>query len=101
MPPAPADRGQPALEVLTSGHQQALDVDVRETPEPESAQPVPVLGLSEQRLDPDLPFPHRLPIDLGRVVAADILKVISIEGAVDDAATVAGCALGLDWTRVA
>src|SRR5215210_4244270 len=37
MTPAPPGRHQEALEVLTSGHQQALDVDVRKTPEPEAA----------------------------------------------------------------
>src|SRR4051812_47426247 len=37
----------------------------------------------------------------GRVVAADFLQVISREGAVDDAAVVAGCALRFDEARVA
>src|SRR5215212_1210178 len=62
---------------------------------------MPDLGLREQRLDPHLPFPHRLPVDLGGVIAADLLQVVSIEGPMYDAAVVAGRALGLDGTRVA
>src|SRR5215210_1101112 len=62
---------------------------------------MPILGFSEQRLDPHLPFPHRLPIDLGGVVAADLLQVISIEGPVHDAAVAAGGAGSLDGARVA
>src|SRR4051812_4258217 len=100
MTPAPPGRHQEALEILTSGYQQALAVDLQETPEPEAAQPVPVLGFSKERLDPDLPFAHRLPVNLGGVVAADLLQVVSREGPVHDAALVAGRALGLDGARV-
>src|SRR4051794_28709763 len=60
-----------------------------------------VLGFSKERLDPDLPFAHRLPEDLGRAVAADLLPVVSIEGPVHDAAVVGGRALDLDGTGIA
>jgi hypothetical protein len=62
---------------------------------------VPLLGFGKERLDPDLPFPHRLPVYLSGMVAPDLLQVVRIEGAVDDAAVVAGRALGLDRARVA
>ena len=61
----------------------------------EAAQAVPVLGLGEERLDPDLPLAHRLLVGLGRVVAAHPVQVVRVEGAVDDAAVVAGGAVRL------
>src|SRR5215218_6210510 len=62
---------------------------------------MPLLGFGKEGLDPDLPFAHRLLVGLGQVVAADFVEVLGVEGAVDDAAVIAGGALGLHRTRVA
>src|SRR5262249_30012009 len=56
-PPAPA--AQQALEVLPLCDQLGLDFDLLRSPQLDAAQPVPVLRLGEQRLDPDLTLAHR------------------------------------------
>src|SRR5690348_10472035 len=62
---------------------------------------MPELGLGTQRLDPDLPFAHRLLRRLGGVIAAHLLKVVGVERAVHDAAVFTFGAFGLDWAGVA
>src|SRR5687767_2148641 len=62
---------------------------------------MPLLGFGKERLDPDLAFAHRFFVGLGQVVAAHFVEVVLIEGAVDNAAMVAGRALGLDGTGIA
>ena len=51
---------------------------------------MPELGFREERLDPHLPFAHRLLVGLGHVVVTHFVEVLLGEGAVDDAAVVAG-----------
>ena len=75
--------------------------DLPDPAQPEPAQAVPVLGLGEERLDPDLPFAHRLLVGLGGVVAAHPVQVVGVEGAVDDAAVVAVGASRLERAGVA
>jgi hypothetical protein len=62
---------------------------------------VPLLGFGKERLDPHLPFAHRLLIGLGEVVAAHFIEVVLVEGAVDHAPVVTGRALRFDRTDVA
>src|SRR5215217_7859681 len=68
--PAPAELAQQPLEVLAGGDQLGLDVDLLRPPQAKPPQPVPVLGLGEERFHPDFAFAHRLGEVLGRVVAA-------------------------------
>jgi hypothetical protein len=50
---APVGGGQPALEVLARRRQQALGVHLRQAAQADLPQAVPLLGLPEERLDPD------------------------------------------------
>src|SRR5581483_7790986 len=67
---SPARRHKPPLEVLPGGAELALDVHLLQPPEPEFPQLVPLLGLAEERLNPDLALAHRPLIGRSRVVAA-------------------------------
>ena len=51
---------------------------------------MPLFGLGEERLDPDLPFAHGFLVDRGQVVGAHLLDGIGVEGPVHDLAMVAG-----------
>src|SRR5215211_7159355 len=82
-----------ALEILAGSDELGLEVDLLRSPESEAAQPVPVLGLGEERLDPDLPFAHRLRVRLGLVVAAHPVQIGLVETAPDAPAARCGCAL--------
>src|SRR5919107_4121201 len=62
---------------------------------------MPHLRLGEQRLDPHLPFAHRLLVGLGWMVATNRVEVGLGEGAVDHAAMVAGRAFCFDEAGVA
>src|SRR3954463_16027652 len=62
---------------------------------------MPLLRFGKERLDPDLSFAHRLPVGLGRVVAAYPVEVASVEGAVHDPPVIAGRAGSFDGTGVA
>src|SRR3954468_20425128 len=62
---------------------------------------MPLLRFGKERLDPHLPFAHRLLVGLGGVVAADLVEILLVQGPVHDPAVVTGGALGLDGTGVA
>ncbi len=63
----PAGRGQPALEVLPGRDKQAFPSDLLQITESKLAQAVPLFGLREERLRPDVAVAHRFGI-AGRVV---------------------------------
>ena len=66
---APSPRRQEALQVLSRGDQQPVDVGVVQPPPPQPAQPLPGLALGKQGLDSDLSLAHRLLVGLGGLVA--------------------------------
>ena len=80
--PPPAGGDQPALEVLPGGAQERLGGHLREPADAEAPQAVPLLGLAEERLDPDRPLAHGSLIGLGRVVAPDPVEVGLVQRAV-------------------
>ena len=57
---APTLLGEVALQVLPSRNQHALDVHIVHPAESEATQPMPLLGLGEERFHPDPPFAHGL-----------------------------------------
>jgi hypothetical protein len=62
---------------------------------------MPFLGFGKEWLDPDLPLVDGLLVGLRDLVTPHFLQVVRVERAMDDAATVARGALGLDMARVA
>jgi hypothetical protein len=56
----PAPPAEEPLEVLTAGNKERLDVHFPEGAEAEAAESMPVLCLTEQRLDRHRALPHRL-----------------------------------------
>ena len=80
MTASPSGRGQVAPQVLAGRDQQPFDVHALQATEPEAPQAVPLLGLGEQRLDPNLPLAHRLPVRL-RLEDADGLGALVLEWA--------------------
>lgn len=98
---APAGRGQPALEVQAGRDEQPLDVDVEQAAQPEPAQAVPLLGLAEERLDPDPALAHR-PL-VGRRPGGDArpLHRLGVDGALDLATAAARSTLRLERAAVA
>src|SRR3954464_7476367 len=62
---------------------------------------MPALGVGKLGFHPDLPLAHRRLVGRGRVIAAHLLKVVGMEGAVDRAAVRAGSALRFDRAAVA
>src|SRR4051812_45854420 len=101
MTPSPPPCRQEPLQVLPRRDQQPLDVDVLQASPPEATQAMPELSLGKQRLHPDLALAHRFLVGLGGVITTDSFQVVGIEGAMDDAAAIACCAFGLEWTAVA
>ena len=59
-PPLPLEQ---ALEVLPGGGEERLRVDLGESSQAEAPQPVPLFGLAEERLHPDLPLAEGLLVD--------------------------------------
>src|ERR671915_468345 len=100
-PPAPAAAPEQALEVLPGGGQQGLAVHLRQPAQPEAPQPVPLLGLPEERLDPDGALARGLRVGLGGVVGAHAVKILLVEAPVDDAPEPAGGAGGFGRAGVA
>ena len=62
--------GEGAFDEQGNSISSASPLTFSRAPQAEAPQPVPVLGLGEERFDPDLPFAHRLGVGLGRVVGA-------------------------------
>src|SRR5215207_6407492 len=91
--PPPGSTTEQPLQVLPCGNEQGFAVHLLQPPQPESAQPMPVFRLGEERFHPDLPLADRFLVRLRRVVAADLLQIIDIERALYLAAVVAGRAL--------
>src|SRR4051794_1140454 len=60
---------------------------------------MPLFRLAEQRLDPDAPFAHRLPVGGGLVIAPDAVQVGLVEAAGEDPALRAISAARLDRAR--
>ncbi len=85
----PAGRAQPALEVLARRDEQPLHVHPLQPAQPELAQAVPLLGLGEERLRPDLALAHGVLVGRRRVVAAHALEGGGVDGAVDGPPAVA------------
>lgn len=79
VPPAPSAPTQQPFEVLCRSNPQRLAVDLRQTAQAEPAQPVPVLGLPEEGLDPHLPLPERLQVGRSALIAADLIPIGLIE----------------------
>jgi len=72
---APAPPTKQTFEVLPGRREQRLTGDPPQPPQPEAPQPVPVLGLPEQRLDPHLPLAQRPLIESGAPVGAHPVEV--------------------------
>ena len=63
------------------------------SPQPEASQPVPVLGLGKERLDPHLPLP-RSPCDMppSRAIGAHPVQILLVEVAAEGAPRCRGAA---------
>src|SRR4051794_35693371 len=96
---APASPSQQSLHVLARRDEERLVVDLGQPSEAEPAQPVPDLGLGEERLDPDLALAHRPRELLGLGVAAYALQVRLVYVAADPPPAWRGRALGTAGTR--
>ena len=92
-PAPPASLPEQPLQVLAGRDQQCLGVDLPEPSEPEAAQPVPVLGLAEERLDPHAALAEGLLVGGRALVRADAVDVVRPEGAGQGAAQAAVGAL--------
>jgi hypothetical protein len=77
----PATALEQALQVLARRDQQRLGVHLPKPSEAEASQPVPVLGFTEEWLDPDLALEHRLQEGGRVVVTSHAVEVVSVEGA--------------------
>src|SRR3954469_3080985 len=62
---------------------------------------MPLLGLGKERLNPDLTLADGFLVRLRGVICPNLLDVLGIERAMDDAASVASGALGLDRASIA
>jgi hypothetical protein len=98
---APAPAAEESLQVLASGDEERLAVDLLQPSQSEASQPVPGLGLGEERFDPDLPFAHGLLVGLTRLIAADPRQIRFIEVPRHLAPLAALCALRLEGASVA
>src|SRR5262245_32795584 len=68
--PSPAVMTQQAFGVLPGRDEQHLHRELLKPSHAEALSTMPGLGLSEERLDPDLAFAHRFGVRLSVVVAA-------------------------------
>src|SRR5262249_52057223 len=101
MPASPAGRREPPLQVLPHRDQQPRHVHLDDAPEAAPLQPVPLLRLAEERLDPDRALAHRLLVGGRAVIAPDALQIGLVEGAMDLPALPARGAGRFDRTGVA
>jgi hypothetical protein len=60
-----------------------LFIYVRQSPQPELAEPIPLLRFGEEWLDPHLPFPHRLHERRCAAIRLHPLQIRGTEGAVE------------------
>src|ERR687886_24252 len=97
---APPATQQP-LEVLAGRGEQCLAVHLLQAAQAEAPQPMPVLRLREERLDPHPALAQRLLIRGGPDVAADPVEVVLVELAPDRPAALAVGAVGLAGAGVA
>src|SRR5918997_6580202 len=81
---SPPSLPEEPLQVLAGRDQQRLGVHLPEPSQPEPLEAVPVLGLTEQRLDPDAPLAHGLSVGVGLVVSADTVQVGFVEAPRED-----------------
>jgi hypothetical protein len=58
--------------------QQRFDVDLPEASKPEPTQAVPILGFTEEWLDPDLPLGHRLLVHSRLVIGTHTVEVLGV-----------------------
>ncbi len=91
LPPAPP--AEQPLQLLPHCNQLSLDIDLLQPTETEAPQSVPVLGLGEERFNPDLPLPHRLGRGLRRVGAPHALQIRLLKAAPDPPSAPRGGAL--------
>ena len=75
----PALEDEQPLDVLTRGDQQGFYVYLLKCPQSEPPHPVPVFGLSKQRLDPYPPRVQSLLVEEGPAVAFHPIDVLLIE----------------------
>lgn len=79
VPSSPSGCLKPSLQVLSSCDQKRLDVDVDESMQLESLEPMPRLRFGEQRFDPHAPLARRLREGRRVVVRSHAFQVLSIE----------------------
>src|SRR5215208_7320201 len=93
---SPPSLPEEPLQVLAGRDQQRLGVHLPEPSQPEPLEAVPVLGLAEQRLDPDAPLAHGLSVGGGLVVPADTVQVGFVKAPREDPSLLAVRALRFD-----
>jgi len=91
---------QPALQVLPGCHPPPLHVHVVQPAEQEAPELVPVFGLAEQRLDPDLPFAQGLLVRFSGLVGTHPIQTGFIDTAAEATPLLSSGTLGFEWAVI-
>src|SRR5918999_939441 len=90
------------LDVLSRGDEQGFGVHLLRSPQPEPPQPMPVLGLAEERFNPHLAPPQCLAVGFGIAVATHPVEILLIKAAPDPTSLLLALrAAALEGARVA
>src|SRR5918998_4038285 len=94
--------GEQPLYVLACPDEQGFSVHLLQSAQPEPPQPMPVLGLAEERFNPHLALPQCLAVGFGIAVATHPVEILLIKAAPDPTSLLLALrAAALEGARVA